>query len=193
MGSSAVVACFFGDGAINRGPFVEGLNWAAVYRLPLLFVCEDNIFSAFTHSRTTTAGAGPLARAEACGVPGLAVDGNDVLAVRAAARALVAQLRAGAGPRFLWCRTYRWSGHVSLDAAPYRPQADLAAAMARDPLRLARAALLAQGVEEAAIAAADGAVDAAVAAARHQARAAPPPPPQAALADVQDQGAPPWP
>jgi acetoin:2,6-dichlorophenolindophenol oxidoreductase subunit alpha len=62
LGSDAVVACFFGEGAVNRGPFLEGLNWAAIYQLPVLFVCEDNTVSAFTHSRTTTAGPGPLAR-----------------------------------------------------------------------------------------------------------------------------------
>ncbi len=120
LGSDAVVACFFGDGAVNRGPFLEGLNWAAVYGLPVLFVCEDNTFSAFTHSSTTTAGPGPLARAEACGVPGERVDGNDVVAVREAALRLLGAIRSGGGPRFLWCRTYRFSGHVSVDPAGYR-------------------------------------------------------------------------
>ncbi|MEY2660574.1 MAG: hypothetical protein RLZZ123_1746, partial [Pseudomonadota bacterium] len=78
QGLPHVVACFFGDGATNRGPFLEALNWAAVYRLPVLFVCEDNRFSATTPTRALTAGSGALARAEAFGVTGEAVDGNDV-------------------------------------------------------------------------------------------------------------------
>jgi pyruvate dehydrogenase E1 component alpha subunit len=189
LGSDAVVACFFGDGAINRGPFLEGLNWAAVYGLPVLFVCEDNTFSAFTHSSTTTAGPGPLARAESCGVAGERVDGNDVVAVRDAARRLVAAMRAGGGPRFLWCRTYRFSGHVSVDPAGYRKAEDLEAALKRDPLLVARAALAGLGAS----AAADGVdreVEAAVAAAQERARGAPFPPMAEAFADVQDAGAP---
>ncbi|WP_306404203.1 thiamine pyrophosphate-dependent enzyme, partial [Escherichia coli] len=93
--------CFFGDGAINRGPFLEGLNWAAVFRLPVLFVCEDNGYSATTRTATMTAGAGPAARARAIGVPAVEVDGNDVLAVDAAAAELIGAIRAGDGPRFL--------------------------------------------------------------------------------------------
>ena len=76
-----VVACFFGDGAINRGPFLEALNWAAIHALPVLFVCEDNRWSATTATDAMTAGEGALARAEAIGVPGEQVDGNDVFEV----------------------------------------------------------------------------------------------------------------
>ncbi len=190
LGSDAVVACFFGDGAVNRGPFLEGLNWAAVYGLPVLFVCEDNTFSAFTHSSTTTAGPGPLARAEACGVSGERVDGNDVVAVREATRRLVGAIRTGGGPRFLWCRTYRFSGHVSVDPAGYRKQEDLEAALKRDPLLASRARLTALGLAEADIDAADAVVEAAVRSAQERARAAPFPPMAAAFSDVQDAGAP---
>src|SRR6185436_16729433 len=80
-GESAIVACFFGDGAINRGPFLEGLNWAAIHGLRILFVCEDNRWSATTATDAMTAGEGALARAQAIGVPGEQVDGNDVFAV----------------------------------------------------------------------------------------------------------------
>src|SRR6185503_11564525 len=83
-----IVACFFGDGAINRGPFLESLNWAAVYRLPVLFVCEDNGYSATTSTAQLTAGEGVAARSEAIGVPALSVDGNDVEAVSEAAARL---------------------------------------------------------------------------------------------------------
>src|SRR5262249_12379957 len=76
--SSAIVVCMFGDGALNRGPFLEGLNWAALYKLPVLFVCEDNGVAAFTPTATMTAGPGPAARGESLGVPSEVVDGNDV-------------------------------------------------------------------------------------------------------------------
>jgi TPP-dependent pyruvate/acetoin dehydrogenase alpha subunit len=186
FGSQAVVACFFGDGAVNRGPFMEGLNWAAVYGLPVLFVCEDNTFSAFTHSSTTTAGPGPLARAQACGVAGERVDGNDVIAVRAAAERLVGEMRAGGGPRFLWCRTYRFSGHVSIDPATYRKQEDLDAALKRDPLLVTRGQL----GDAAAADAIDAEVEAEIARVQDIARKAPYPPRAEAFDDVQDIGSP---
>jgi pyruvate dehydrogenase E1 component alpha subunit len=107
LGSDAIVCCFFGDGAINRGPFLEGLNWAALYRLPVLFVCEDNGVAAFTRAGSVTAGAGVAARAEALGVPATSVDGNDAAAVDEAAARLVAEIRGGAGPRLLHATTYR--------------------------------------------------------------------------------------
>jgi acetoin:2,6-dichlorophenolindophenol oxidoreductase subunit alpha len=190
LGSDAVVACFFGDGAVNRGPFLEGLNWAAIYTLPVLFVCEDNTFSAFTHSSTTTAGPGPLARAQACGVQGERVDGNDVEAVHQAAGRLVAEMRAGGGPRFLWCKTYRFSGHVSVDPAGYRSQADLDAALARDPLIMTRQQLLERGMAATAIDAIDERAASDVERAQDLARAAAFPAFAQAFSDVQDMGSP---
>ena len=95
-GGREIVACFFGDGAINRGPFAESLNWAQVFLLPVLFVCEDNRWSATTPTRTLTAGEGAAARALSYGIPALTVDGNDVEAVDAAAAALAAEIRAAA-------------------------------------------------------------------------------------------------
>ena len=95
LGGTSIVACFFGDGAINRGPFLEGLNWAVLYRLPVLFVCEDNGVAAFTATASVTAGPGVAARSEALGVPCTGVDGNDAAAVDAAASRLVAEIRAG--------------------------------------------------------------------------------------------------
>ncbi len=190
MGSEAIVACFFGDGATNRGPFLEGLNWAAAYRLPVIFVCEDNTFSAFTHSRTTTAGPGPLARAESCGVTGEAVDGNDVEAVRAAALRLTRAIRDGGGPRFLWARTYRFSGHTSTDPATYRAAADLEAAKLRDPLIVCRERLLTLGVPGSVIDTIDAEATEIVMVAQERARAAPLPMAEAAFTDVQDCGAP---
>jgi pyruvate dehydrogenase E1 component alpha subunit len=132
-----VVACFFGDGAINRGPFLESLNWAAIHRLAVLFVCEDNRWSATTPTDAMTAGEGALARAQAIGVPGVQVDGNDVFAVDDAAAGLLKEIRAGKGPRFLHAITYRFKGHVSVDAAAYRDKAQVARALENDPLVLA--------------------------------------------------------
>jgi acetoin:2,6-dichlorophenolindophenol oxidoreductase subunit alpha len=132
-----VVACFFGDGAINRGPFLEALNWAAIHALPVLFVCEDNRWSATTPTDAMTAGEGALARAAAIGVPGAAVDGNDVFAVDQVSARLLAQVRAGSGPRFLHAVTYRFKGHVSVDAAGYRNAGEVSKALENDPLVLA--------------------------------------------------------
>lgn len=181
----AIVACFFGDGAVNRGPFLEGMNWAALYRLPVLFICEDNGFAAFTRNSAVTAGPGPAARAEACGVPATAVDGEDVLAVDAVAADLVARIRGGAGPQFLHAKCYRWEGHTGTDAAAYRPAEEAAAARGRDGIR--RLAALLDAAEVAAIE-----VEAAAEMAGHRAAAmaAPWPDPGAAFSDVQDAGAP---
>ncbi len=134
QGKKEIVACFFGDGAVNRGPFLEGLNWAKVYGLPVLFVCEDNRWSATTATGPMTAGEGPLARAKAIGVDGVEVDGNDVLAVDAAAASLAAKIRAGEGPRFLHAITYRFKGHVSVDPATYRDGEEVARALEDDPM-----------------------------------------------------------
>ena len=191
-GSRAIVACFFGDGAINRGPFVEGLNWAKIFELPLLFVCEDNRYSATTATGAMTAGAGAAARARGIGLPADTVDGNDVLAVDAAARELVARIRAGGGPRFLHALTYRVKGHVSVDAAAYRDQGELQRALEGDPLKLAGMQLAALGVAAERISAADTEAQAEIEAALAAAHAAPPPEPTEAYADVQDTGAGQW-
>ena len=122
-----IVACFFGDGAINRGPFLEALNWAAVYQLPVLFVCEDNRYSATTDTAAMTAGEGAAARARAIGVPGESCDGNDVEAVSALAQRLIARVRGG-GPQLLHALTWRVKGHVSVDGQAYRAAADIDAA-----------------------------------------------------------------
>ncbi len=133
-GRKEIVACFFGDGAVNRGPFLEGLNWARVYGLGVLFVCEDNRWSATTATGPMTAGDGPLARAKAIGVDGVEVDGNDVAAVDAASASLVREIRAGKGPRFLHAITYRFKGHVSVDPATYRDGEEVARALEDDPM-----------------------------------------------------------
>jgi pyruvate dehydrogenase E1 component alpha subunit len=187
-----IVACFFGDGAVNRGPFLEAMNWAVIYRLPVLFVCEDNRISATTPTSAMTGGAGAAARAESIGVPAFAVDGNDVEAIDAAAARLVAEVRVHAGPRLLHAVTYRFKGHVSIDPGAYRNPAEVARALEHDPLRLARERLLAGGIAESEIAGIDAAAKAEIDAAVGFAAAASAPEPAAAYTDVQDTGAGQW-
>jgi pyruvate dehydrogenase E1 component alpha subunit len=187
-GSSSIVACFFGDGAINRGPFLEGLNWARIFELPVLFVCEDNRYSATTATGPMTAGAGAAARAISMDIPAETVDGNDVLAVDHAARALIARIRAGNGPQFLHALTYRVKGHVSVDPAAYRKQAELDDALESDPLKLAAAKLTAMGVPVERTSEIDAEARAEIDAALVAARAAPWPAVDAAYTDVQDIG-----
>ena len=192
QGSEAIVACFFGDGAINRGPFLEGLNWAKIFELPVLFVCEDNRYSATTATDAMTAGAGAAARAQGIGLPAQSVDGNDVLAVDTAARELVQRVRRGAGPQFLHALTYRVKGHVSVDAAAYRAQQEPDSALQNDPLELAARRLAQLGIAAQRIAAVEARARSEVEAALAAARAARAPEAAEAFADIQDTGAGTW-
>ncbi|WP_431274204.1 thiamine pyrophosphate-dependent dehydrogenase E1 component subunit alpha [Variovorax ureilyticus] len=187
----AITVCFFGDGAINRGPFLESLNWARVYGLPVLFVCEDNRWSATTASGPMTAGDGASARAQAMDIAATQVDGNDVFAVHAAAGRLVAEVRAGGGPRLLHALTYRVKGHVSVDPAAYRDPAELAAALETDPIAHARA-LLADSIDTVVLDTIENEAHAEVEAALAAADAAPWPEAAAAFSDVQTTGEGQW-
>jgi acetoin:2,6-dichlorophenolindophenol oxidoreductase subunit alpha len=187
-----VVACFFGDGATNRGPFLEGLNWAQVYQLPILFVCEDNRISATTPTPAMTAGAGAFARAQSMGIPSEHVDGNDVEAVDAAARKMVTEIRAGGGPRFLHAVTYRFKGHVSVDPGTYRDPKEVEAALLKDPLIVARARLASLGISASDIAAIDAEVKTEIDTALQTAEAAPWPVVADAYEDIMTTGAGVW-
>ncbi len=189
LGSDAIVCCMFGDGAINRGPFLEGLNWAALYRLPVLFVCEDNGVAAFTATASVTAGAGVAARAESLGVPATSVDGNDAAAVDAATAALVGAVRAGSGPRLLHARTYRLTGHTSTDAAGWRAADEVAAARDNDPITRLEAVLRAEGVAQATLDALRADALREMAALRATAHVAPWPDAATAFADVIGENA----
>ena len=114
-GQDAIAVCFFGDGAINRGPFMEALNWAGVYQLPVLFVCEDNRISATTASAPMTAGPGASARATSMGIAAVQVNGTDVQAVSDAAAELIREIRAGSGPRLLHALTDRMHHDVEME------------------------------------------------------------------------------
>lgn len=189
-GTDRIVCCFFGDGAINRGPFLEGLNWAQVYRLPVLFVCEDNRIAATTPTGTMTAGGGAGARATAMGLTTASVDGNDVEAVDDATGRLIDRVRTGQ-PALLHAVTYRFKGHVSVDPGRYRDPAEVERALRDDPVERAHQRLSALGLGDEAQAILDAAraeVDAALAAAE----AAPFPDPSMAYTDVLDCGAGRW-
>jgi TPP-dependent pyruvate/acetoin dehydrogenase alpha subunit len=188
----AVVACFFGDGAINRGPFLESLNWAKVYGLPVLFVCEDNRWSATTRTDAMTAGEGAAARARSVGMIAEQVDGNDVVAVHDRAAELLQAVRGGDGPRLLHAITYRFKGHVSVDPAAYRNPDEVARALKDDPILVARARFAALGGAMAELDAIDQAAQAEIATAVAQAEAAPWPDAAAAFTDIQTTGAGQW-
>lgn len=185
-----LVCCIFGDGAVNRGPFLEGLNWAGVFDLPVLFVCEDNGYAATTRTASMTAGPGAAARAESLGIPALEVDGNDLPAVDEAARQLLEAVRDGAGPRFLLTRTYRLSGHTGADPATYRSHEEVEAHWRADPIARCADLLRTAGADEAELAAIREAAEAEMRQVYESARAAPWPAVEQASADVQDTGDP---
>ena len=143
-----VAVCQFGDGAINQGYFYECLNFCAVLRLPVVFLCENNGYGEYTPFQDVTAGS-IRGRAEAMEVPAETVDGMSVVAVRAAAGRAVAHARAGGGPAFLEAITYRYVGHSRSDPGAYRPPGELAAWKERDPITRLRGELVDAGVDPA--------------------------------------------
>ncbi len=189
QGGDRVVVCIFGDGAINRGPFLEGLNWARVYDLPILFVCEDNGFAATTRTEALTGGEGPAARAVSLGLPACKVDGNDVLAIDDVGADLISRIRTGDGPQFLVAETYRLTGHTGADPAAYRSESEVAAARERDPLLRSARWLEEAGMPATEIESIDVAARDEIKAALAAAEAAAFPEPEAAYLDVQDVGA----
>jgi TPP-dependent pyruvate/acetoin dehydrogenase alpha subunit len=192
-GSGQVAVAFFGDGATNIGAFHEALNLAAVWRLPVLFVCENNLYMEYTPIASVTAVANPAAdRAPAYGLPAEVIDGNDVEVVRDAVRRAADRARAGDGPTVLEARTYRHFGHSRTDPAKYRPAGEVEEWLARDPLVLARERLLKLGVAESTVEDTDARVEREVAAAVAEARAAPPADPAEALTDVWADGGAQW-
>jgi TPP-dependent pyruvate/acetoin dehydrogenase alpha subunit len=173
-----VAVAFFGDGAANQGYFHECLNWAEVFDLPVVYVCENNFYGEFTPMGSVTAGGEIGIRATAYGMSSRVVDGNDLWAVREAALEAVERARGGAGPTLLECQTYRHYGHSKSDPGKYRPPDEVERWLARDPLELARARLLGLGVSEDELTAVETEVDAHMDRAVEAAVAAPYPDPQ---------------
>jgi acetoin:2,6-dichlorophenolindophenol oxidoreductase subunit alpha len=155
-----VAVAFFGDGASNQGYFHECLNWAQVFDLPLVYVCENNFYGEFTPMASVTAGGEIGIRAASFGMRSQVVDGNDLWAVREAALEAVERARSAAGPTLLECQTYRHFGHSKSDPGKYRPPDEVERWLARDPLDLARARLLDLGLSEDDLAAKEAEIDA---------------------------------
>lgn len=135
QGRNAITACFFGDGAVDEGEFHESMNLAELWRLPVLFVCENNLYAMGMALERAESETDISRKAAAYRVPSEAVDGMDPVAVEAAARRAAEIVRSGAGPAFLECRTYRFRAHSMFDAQLYRAKEEIERWRARDPIR----------------------------------------------------------
>jgi pyruvate dehydrogenase E1 component alpha subunit len=188
-GAKDVSVCFFGDGTTNIGAFHEALNFAAVWKLPVVFVCENNLYMEYTPISDVTAVEHPAAdRAAAYGLPRIVIDGNDADAVYRTARAAYDKARAGDGPSLIECMTYRYSGHSRADPAKYRPDGELERWKERDPIKLYRERLRQFGVAEDAIQRIDSEVKREVDEATELCKAAPPPALDILTTDVYADG-----
>jgi pyruvate dehydrogenase E1 component alpha subunit len=189
LGDGDVSVCFFGDGTTNIGAFHEALNLAAVWKLPVVFVCENNLYMEYTPIGEVTAVEHPAAdRAPAYGLEKIVVDGNDADLVYRSALAAYAKARAGEGPSLVECVTYRHSGHSRADPAKYRPPGELERWLERDPLKVYRTRLAEFGIGEEEIAAVERASREKVEAATEACKAAPPPAAEILTTDVYADG-----
>ena len=180
-----VVANFFGDGAVNEGDWHEAVNIAAVWKLPVVLVCENNLYGVSTHITDVMLNERISERAAGYGIPGVTVNGNDVLAVHDAARAAIERARDGGGPTLVECLTYRRGGHKRDDPATYRPQEEVAAWLATDPIEQFKPLLIAdQRIGAERVASIEAEVKAAIADAVEFARSGPLPDPVTALDEV---------
>lgn len=191
--SEQVAVAFFGDGATNIGAFHEALNIASVWSLPVLFICENNLYMEYTPIGSVTPVANPAAdRAPAYAIPAEVIDGNDVVVVADAVARAAARARSGQGPTVLEAMTYRHFGHSRTDPATYRPAEEVQEWLERDPLDIARARLAALGVPVEHAVQADDRAAQVVAAAVADARAAPAPDPADAFTDLWADGGSQW-
>ena len=175
-GTEQVAVCFFGDGTTNIGAFHEALNLAATWKLPVVYVCENNLYMEYTPISQVTAVPNPAAdRAAAYGLDSIVVDGNDADEMYHVALEALARARAGEGPSLIEAQTYRKGGHSRADPAKYRPEAEVAAWMERDPIDRYRSRLLSLGIEESVLDDIDQQVQAAVDQATEEAKAGPQP------------------
>jgi pyruvate dehydrogenase E1 component alpha subunit len=188
-GQDDVTVCFFGDGTTNIGAFHEALNLAAVWKLPVIFVCENNLYMEYTPIREVTAVEHPAAdRASAYGLDRIVIDGNDADEVYRTAQVAFARARAGDGPSLIECMTYRYSGHSRADPAKYRPPGELEAWRKRDPIPLYRERLIQFGIAEDDIAAIESDVKRVVDEATEACKVAPMPPLDLLTQDVYADG-----
>jgi len=188
-GHSDVSVCFFGDGTTNIGAFHEALNFAAIWKLPVVFVCENNLYMEYTPIGEVTAVEHPAAdRASAYGLDRIIIDGNDADIVYRTASAAYARARAGHGPSLIECMTYRYSGHSRADPAKYRPEGELERWKQHDPVVIYRERLKQFGISEAAIAKIDEDVRREIDEATEACKKAPMPPVDILFTDVYADG-----
>jgi pyruvate dehydrogenase E1 component alpha subunit len=188
-GDKDVSVCFFGDGTTNIGAFHEALNFAAVWKLPVIFVCENNLYMEYTPIGDVTAVEHPAAdRAASYGLERIVIDGNDADVVYRTAMAAYEKARAGKGPSLIECMTYRHSGHSRADPAKYRPEGELERWKERDPIKIYRERLQQFGIADNVIAAIDADVLKQVDDATEKCKAAPMPTADILTTDVYADG-----
>jgi TPP-dependent pyruvate/acetoin dehydrogenase alpha subunit len=192
-GTDQVAVCFFGDGTTNIGAFHEALNLAAVMKLPVVFVCENNLYMEYTPISQVTAVTNPASdRAGAYGLEPILLDGNNVEEVYRTAMRALARARSGAGPSLIEAVTYRQGGHSRADPAKYRPKEEVAQWLARDPIPSYRKRLLESGVSDESIAALEVATLQAVDRATEEAKASAVPPTASVFTDLWADGGSSW-
>ncbi len=192
-GTEQVAVAFFGDGATNIGAFHEAINYAAVYNLPTIFVCENNLYMEYTSISEVSPVVNPAAdRASAYGLEGTVVDGNDADAVYLAALSAIDRARGGGGPSIIETKTYRHGGHSRADPGTYRPDAEIEAWLAHDPIPMYHQRLLRLGVSEEKLTAIETSVAEAIDAATEAAKSAPLPDADALLTNVWANGGSKW-
>ncbi len=189
-GDKDISTCFFGDGTTNIGAFHEGLNFAAIWKLPVVFVCENNLYMEYTPIGDVTAVKDPAAgRASAYGLESIIIDGQDADVVFRTAKTAYDKARSGGGPSLIECLTYRYSGHSRADPAKYRPEGELDFWRGkRDPIRIYRERLLQSGVSESTLLEIEDGVKQRVDEATAICKAAPPPPVELLTTDVYADG-----
>lgn len=192
-GTEQVAVCFFGDGTTNIGAFHEALNFAVIWKLPIVFVCENNLYMEYTAIGDVTAVEHPAAdRASAYGLEPVLIDGNDVEVVYKTAQRALDVARRGGGPSLIEALTYRHGGHSRADPGKYRPDDEVKAWKARDPIPTYRERLLDNDIDESQIKAIESEADAAIDAAVEEAKNAPPPDLSLAEKDVWADGGAAW-
>jgi pyruvate dehydrogenase E1 component alpha subunit len=189
LGEPDVAVCFFGDGTTNIGAFHEALNFAVIWKLPIVFVCENNLYMEYTPIGEVTAVPHPAGdRAAAYGLERIIIDGNDADIVYRAAREALEKARRGDGPSLIECLTYRHSGHSRADPGKYRPEGELDRWLERDPIKMYRQRLLDFGVEPEVIIRIEERSKEKVEEATAACKASPPAPETLMTADVYDDG-----
>ena len=184
--------CFFGDGTTNIGAFIDGLNFAAIWKLPVVFVCENNLYMEYTPIGDVTGGegsrGGPRQR-QRMASESILIDGQDADVVYRTARTAYDKARSGGGPSLIECLTYRYSGHSRADPAKYRPEGELDFWRGkRDPIRIYRERLLQSGISESTLLEIEDVVRQRVEEATAICKAAPPPPADLLTSDVYSDG-----